>query len=735
MSDDKPTPRPTIPSPAALASRMHPRPVAAPAPVSHSESARFGRVDEEGHVFVTVGDEEREVGSYPGATPDEALQYFARKYDELAASADLLEARLANPDVSAKEVADGLTHPQGARRDHRRRRRHAGPAGDRRAGRGRPRGQAGPRGGAPCRGPRRGHRSSARPSSPRPRRSPAQPPASTQWKTSGERMRALLDEWKQHQRSGAKLDKATESALWTRFSHARNSFDKARRAWFAELETSRAEARATKEALVAEAEELSTSTDWTPTARAFKQLMDRWRAAGRASRAEDDALWERFRTAQDAFFAAKDEVAAAEDEEFRGQPRRQGGAAHRGRGPAAGHRRRGREGGAARHPGPLGEGRQGAARRPRARREADAARRDRGPRGRRAALDAHQPRGRGPRPLAGRPARGVGRLHRGRRRQGRGQGRRQGRRGRPRRGSRPSRSGSPRPAPGWTSSAAEPEPAERTRVRQRRRTARTRRTSAPMGRHGSEDVRRPRGRPRRPPWCCSLVGLLGWRGWVAWCDRGPFVPLAGMWCADSPTVTVTTTPAMEPVLRQVAGEAEGACATFRVTAESPETTAQRFEAGGPRPRRSGCPTRRSSPGRWRRHPVARSPWAHGREHPGGAGRARGPAGARPGHVGSAIVAERTRVPDPNTSTVGRLALMAGLSEMDALPEDRRSAALAGIGGMLSRVVPEETLLTGHVSGPDAAVFPTTEQQVHLAAVSGLTITTPRRRPPPSSSPS
>ena len=45
--------------------------------------------------------------------------------------------------------------------------------------------------------------------------------------------------------------------------------------------------------------------------------MDRWRAAGRASRADDDALWERFRAAQDAFFTAKDQVAAAEDEEFR----------------------------------------------------------------------------------------------------------------------------------------------------------------------------------------------------------------------------------------------------------------------------------------------------------------------------------------------------------------------------------------------------------------------------------
>jgi hypothetical protein len=295
---------------------MHPRPAAAPAPVSHSESARFGRVDDDGHVFVTVGDEEREVGSYPGATPDEALQYFARKYDELAASADLLEARLGNPDVSAKEVADGLA----TLKEHV---ETTGVVGDIpallatvervEAGLGAKRAHEAE------------HRAAARAEAAEQREAivaeaetiAGQPPGSTQWKTSGERMRALLDEWKQHQRTGAKLDKATESALWTRFSHARNSFDKNRRAWFADLETSRADAKSAKEALVAEAEALSTSTDWTPTARAFKQLMDRWRAAGRASRADDDALWERFRAAQDAFFTAKDQVAAAEDEEFR----------------------------------------------------------------------------------------------------------------------------------------------------------------------------------------------------------------------------------------------------------------------------------------------------------------------------------------------------------------------------------------------------------------------------------
>jgi hypothetical protein len=45
--------------------------------------------------------------------------------------------------------------------------------------------------------------------------------------------------------------------------------------------------------------------------------MDRWREAGRTSRADDDALWARFKTAQDSFFNAKDAVVAAENIEFK----------------------------------------------------------------------------------------------------------------------------------------------------------------------------------------------------------------------------------------------------------------------------------------------------------------------------------------------------------------------------------------------------------------------------------
>ena len=76
------------------------------------------------------------------------------------------------------------------------------------------------------------------------------------------------------------------------------------------------EAKGAKEKLVAEAEALQGSTDWAPTATAFKRLMDRWREAGRANRKDDDALWARFKAAQDAFFAARHVESAEQDKEF-----------------------------------------------------------------------------------------------------------------------------------------------------------------------------------------------------------------------------------------------------------------------------------------------------------------------------------------------------------------------------------------------------------------------------------
>jgi hypothetical protein len=318
----RPVPRPVpkpgpVPTPAAVRKVAHPQPaaltVAAP-PGPPSET--FGRVAEDGTVYVRTADGEREVGAYPGATADEALHYFARKYDELYASADLLHQRLASTDLSAKDASEGLAKL----REHCAEANVVGDLAGLDAKVAEIESLVGER-----KATEAAERSAARAAAAVEREAivteaekiAAQPESKVQWKSSGARMRELLDEWKKHQRGGARLDRETEGALWQRFSQARNSFDKARRVHFAQLEGTQAEAKAAKQELVKEAEALSTSTDWGQTAGAFKRLMDRWRQAGRASRADDDALWERFKAAQDAFFAAKDEIAAKEDEEFR----------------------------------------------------------------------------------------------------------------------------------------------------------------------------------------------------------------------------------------------------------------------------------------------------------------------------------------------------------------------------------------------------------------------------------
>jgi hypothetical protein len=132
---------------------------------------------------------------------------------------------------------------------------------------------------------------------------------STQWKATSERFKELLEQWKALPR----FDKKTEEALWGRFSAARSAFDKTRRAHFAQLDATRAEAVQVKNALIAEAQELSSSQDWAQTTRAYRDLLERWKAAPRASRQQEDALWAKFHAAREAFFSARNNENAVRD--------------------------------------------------------------------------------------------------------------------------------------------------------------------------------------------------------------------------------------------------------------------------------------------------------------------------------------------------------------------------------------------------------------------------------------
>ncbi|MBO3085506.1 DUF349 domain-containing protein [Cellulomonas fengjieae] len=322
-SGARPVPRPRpVPHPPA-----HPAPTAAAsvpaAPVAPPQdaaeaahAATFGSVDEEGNVSVREASGERVVGQYPGASTQEALALYVRRFLDLQAKVTLFEARLTAADLSVKEIdqtlaklteevaepaavgdLDGLRSRLEALRVTAASRRAAAEA----------------------------ERAAAREAAVAARtqiveqaeKIASTDPARIQWRPAGEQLRLLLDQWKEAQRTGPRLDRPTEESLWKRFSHARTTFDRERRHFFAELELRNASAKQVKENLVAEAERLQSSTDWGATAGVFRDLMTQWKAAGRASRADDDALWARFRAAQDAFFAARDAQSAATDEEFR----------------------------------------------------------------------------------------------------------------------------------------------------------------------------------------------------------------------------------------------------------------------------------------------------------------------------------------------------------------------------------------------------------------------------------
>jgi hypothetical protein len=135
---------------------------------------------------------------------------------------------------------------------------------------------------------------------------------SGQWKAAGDRLREILEEW----RTISGLDRKTDDALWKRYSAARETFNRRRGSHFAELDRERAGARQSKEALCEHAEELAGSTDWGATGAAFRALLTEWKAAGRAAKDVDDALWQRFKAAQDTFFSARNAASADRDAEF-----------------------------------------------------------------------------------------------------------------------------------------------------------------------------------------------------------------------------------------------------------------------------------------------------------------------------------------------------------------------------------------------------------------------------------
>jgi hypothetical protein len=275
--------------------------------MSAQQGNPWGRVADDGTVFVRTADGERSVGQYAEGTPEEALKFFTDRYDALAFEVDLLEQRIKSGALAPDEAGGSVKTVRGqvvdahavgdldgllarldalgsvieAQREERRAERAAKVAESRQR--------------------KEGIVTEAEKLA-----------ASNDWRNGANRLRDLLEEWKALPR----LDRASDDALWRRFSTARTSYTRRRKAHFAEQHEKRDAARVVKERLATEAEGLATSTDWGPTAGRYRDLMREWKAAGPAPREVDDALWKRFRGAQDTFFGARDAANAEQDKEF-----------------------------------------------------------------------------------------------------------------------------------------------------------------------------------------------------------------------------------------------------------------------------------------------------------------------------------------------------------------------------------------------------------------------------------
>ncbi len=318
-AESKTVEQPEAPQPAEQPGTA-PAPAKAPAPAESTidpeeamDAAKWGRVDGEGRVYVQDGGTEREVGQFPDVPIAEAMAFYVRRFLDLKATVDLFAMRL--PQLSIREI-DSTVKSLGESL--------AAPAAVGDLDGLRARFEALRTVAAERRAAINAERAAAKEQALKDRTAiveraeaiAAQDPDRTQWKSSGAELRELLEQWKGAQRRGPRLDRPTEDGLWKRFSHARTTFDRHRRQFFSELDAKQAQVKAAKEALIKRAQEMSSSTDWAGTSAKYRALMEEWKKAGRASRKEDDALWARFRAAQQVFFDARRAKDEAVDAEF-----------------------------------------------------------------------------------------------------------------------------------------------------------------------------------------------------------------------------------------------------------------------------------------------------------------------------------------------------------------------------------------------------------------------------------
>jgi hypothetical protein len=270
----------------------------------------FGRVDDDGTVSVREGQTWRPVGSFPDGTPEEALAYFTRKFEDLEATVSLAEQRVkagaAVRDITKQldRLDKDLVEPAAV--------------GDIVALRERVQAL---REKLPTLEAKQDEASQAAVAEALAHREKivadmeaiaAQDPSKVRWKQATTTMTELFEAWQSHQQTGPRVPKKTADELWGRFRTARNTLEKARRAYFQELDKASKEAKTVKKELIAAAEALVEKG--AAGISGYRNLLDKWKEAPRASKSVEDGLWAQFKKAGDALYGAKAEEEKRDDE-------------------------------------------------------------------------------------------------------------------------------------------------------------------------------------------------------------------------------------------------------------------------------------------------------------------------------------------------------------------------------------------------------------------------------------
>jgi hypothetical protein len=266
--------------------------------VAKSETT-FGRVDADGTVWVKDGDW-RSVGQVVDVSADEALAFYVTRFTELTSQVTLLEQR-SKAGASARDllatveklvVALTEAHAVG---DLNALRLRVGVVAESIAG---------------LKEKQDAENKEASAESLKRRKAiverveaiAAQIDGSIHWRNAQKEIGELFESWKEEQKLPHRVPKKAADELWNRFKTARQTFDRAQRAFFQSKQSADKEAKSIKTELCEKAEALAPKG--ADGISAYRGLLDAWKKAPRAARALDNQLWDRFKAAGDALYSA-----------------------------------------------------------------------------------------------------------------------------------------------------------------------------------------------------------------------------------------------------------------------------------------------------------------------------------------------------------------------------------------------------------------------------------------------